>query len=188
MTRRPDLALIVVDVQRGFDEPVWGRRNNPGAEGNIARLLAAFRGSGRPVFHVQHMSVEPRSPLRPGRPGNRIKDCATPLPGEPLVRKTVNSSFIGTNLESRLRRKGVKTVAVVGLTTNHCVSTTARMAGNLGFETFVVSDATATFDRRGPDGRVHRAETMHEIGLAELHGEFATVLTTDELLARLGKR
>lgn len=183
-----DAALILVDVQRGFDEPYWGRRNNPGAEKNVARLLAAFRAAGRPVFHVQHLSTEPRSPLRPDRPGHRLKDEARPLPGEPVVTKSGNSAFIGTDLERRLRRAGVGTVVLAGITTNHCVSTTARMAGNLGFKTFVVSDATATFDRRGPDGKVYPAELMHAVGLAELHGEFAEVLPTGGLLRRLGKR
>ena len=176
-------ALIVIDVQKGFDDPYWGPRNNPGAEANIARLLAAWRASGRPVFHVQHMSVEPGSTLRPGQKGNDFKAEAKPLPGEPVVQKTVNSAFIGTDLEARLRQGGISTVVMAGITTNHCVSTTTRMAGNLGFKTFLVSDASATFDRKGPDGTLYPAALMHAVGLAEVHGEFATVLTTDAVLA-----
>jgi nicotinamidase-related amidase len=137
------------------------------------------------VIHVKHDSVEPNSPLRPGLRGNAIKEEAQPLPSEPVLHKTVNSAFIGTKLEEMLREKSVRTVVLCGMTTNHCVSTTARMAGNLGFETYVLSDGTATFDRRAPNGRLITAELMHEIGLAELHGEFATVLTTDELIERL---
>lgn len=175
-------ALIIIDVQKGFDDAVWGRRNNPQAEGNIGKLLDAWRGARRPVFHIQHMSRYPDSPLRPGQPGNEFKAVVRPLPKEPVIQKCVNSSFIGTDLEKRLRRLGAKTLVVAGITTNHCVSTTVRMAGNLGFEVFVPCDGTATFDRKGPDGRLHRAEEMHAIGLAELHGEFATVTDTRALL------
>ena len=178
-------ALIIIDVQKGFDAPVWGPRNNPRAEDNIARVLKAWRDSRRPVIHVQHMSRFPGSPLRPGQTGNDLKDAVKPAAREPVVQKCVNSSFIGTDLEARLRKNGIKTVVIAGITTNHCVSTTARMAGNLGFETYVLSDGTATFDRTGPDGKLYKAEQMHAVGLAELHGEFATVLKTSELLKRL---
>lgn len=178
-------ALVVVDVQKGMDDPAWGLRNNPGAEDNVARLLEAWRASGRPVFHVQHHSTRPDSPLRPGAPGVEIKDSAKPLAGEPVIRKTVNSAFIGTDLEARLRTEGVGVLVLAGLTTNHCVETTARMAGNLGFDTYFVSDATATFDRRGPDGTLHRAEDVHAMTLANLHGEFATVVDTRSVLGML---
>jgi nicotinamidase-related amidase len=125
-------------------DPRWGKRNNPEAESNIARLLAAWRKSGRLIRHVVHDSAEPCSLLRQGVPGNAIQVLAAPDTGEPIYRKHVNSAFIGTNLERDLRQDGINTLVIVGLTTNHCVSTTARMAGNLGFKTYVVSDATAT--------------------------------------------
>ncbi len=177
-------ALVIIDVQKGFDAPKWGRRNNPQAEVNIGRLLAAWRLTNRPVIHVQHMSSNPKSPLRPGQAGNEFKDAVKPLAGEPVIRKCVNSSFIGTDLEKKLKRAKIKTLVLVGINTNHCVSTTTRMAGNLGFEAFVVSDGTATFDMKGPDGTLHKAEIMHAVGLTELHGEFATVLDTKEILEK----
>lgn len=175
-------ALIVIDVQQGIDDPFWGRRNNPRAEKNIARLLAAWRAANAPIYHVHHNSVRPTSPLRPGQPGNDFKPEALPLAGEPVFEKTVNSAFIGTDLEQRLREDGIERVVVIGLTTNHCVETSARMAANLGFDTWVVSDATATHDRTGPDGVLYPAETIHAVSLASLHGEFATVLDTASLL------
>ncbi len=181
----PDTTLLIIDVQQGFDDPCWGRRNNPGAEDNIARLLDAWRDTSRPIIHVRHLSNEEGSPLRPGQPGYAIKDAARPLPGEPVVEKSVNSAFIGTGLEARLRAAGVTTLVIAGLTTDHCVSTTTRMAGNLGFTAYVVSDATATFDRTGPDGRRYDATTVHDLALASLHGEFATVVTTADALAGL---
>lgn len=178
-------ALIVIDIQKGFDDPYWGPRSNPEAEQNIARLLEAWRRTKRPVIHTQHNSTNPRSPLFPGQKGNEIKDIVAPALGEPVLGKSVHSAFIGTILEESLRKNGIKAVVITGINTNHCVSTTARMAGNLGFETFVVSDATATFDMRGPDGRKYEAQEMHAFGLAEIHGEFATILDTDSLLKLL---
>jgi nicotinamidase-related amidase len=178
-------ALIVIDVQKGFDDPRWGMRNNPQAEANIGKLLEEWRGERMPIIHTQHCSKKPDSPLRQGTPGNEIKEVAAPLPGEPVLKKNVNSAFIGTDLESRLRQGGVETVVLVGLTTDHCVSTTARMAANMGFETYVVSDATATFDRTGPGGITYTAEQIHALNLASLNREFATIVDTQTLLKQL---
>ena len=183
----PDATLLVVDVQQGFDDVAyWGPRNNPDAEANVARLVGAWRAAGRPVVHVQHDSVTPGSPLRPELPGNALRPASGPAAGEPVYRKSVNSAFLGTTLEADLRRRGVGTLVVAGLTTNHCVSTTARMAGNLGFVTYVAADATAAFDRTGPDGRTFPADVVHAVALADLHGEFATVVDTAWLLAAVG--
>lgn len=181
----PPTTLLIVDLQIGFDEPCWGRRNNPSLEQRSSELLRAWRTAGRPVVHVRHMSTEAASPLRPDRPGNAFKPETAPVAGESVIEKRVNSAFIGTSLENDLRRAGCGGLVIVGLTTNHCVSTTARMAGNLGFSTWVVSDATAAFDRVGPDGITHPAEQIHAIALSDLHGEFATVVDTAEVLAAL---
>jgi len=180
-----DVALIVIDVQKGFDDPKWGKRNNPQAEANIAKLLEAWRHSGRPVIHIQHCSKEPGSPLRSDSPGNAIKEIAKPTQGELIIQKSVNNAFIGTDLESRLKKQRITGLVIVGLTTDHCVSTTARMAGNLGFTTFVASDATATFDRSGPNGKKHKAADVHEVNLSSLHQEFASVVDTQDLISGL---
>jgi nicotinamidase-related amidase len=177
-----DAVLLVIDMQKGFGEAVWGRRNNPLMEACVAELLHAWRMTGRPVFHAKHMSTSPRSPLRPGQPGNDFISLATPRASEPVIEKRVNSCFIGTSLEADLRRRGYQTLVIAGMTTNHCVSTTTRMAGNLGFATWLVSDATATFDRVGPDGLWYPAEQIHAIALSDLHDEFATVVDTDQVL------
>ncbi len=175
-------ALIVVDVQDGLDEPRLGKRSNPDAEANMARLLADWRAKQRPVFHVQHMSTEPNSPLRPELPGNAIKQIVAPQGDEPVIQKSVSNGFIGTDLEQRLRAQGVETVVVVGLTIEHCVSSTARLASDLGFETIVVADATACHDRTGYDGAYYPAEAIHAHELVSLQDEFAAIVTTDELL------
>jgi len=181
-------ALMVVDLQVGFDDPAWGVRNNPGAEARIAALLSAWRAFRAPVIHVHHDSPAPSGRLRPGTPGNAAKPEGRPLAGERLYRKQVNSAFIGTTLEADLRADGIEALVIVGLTTNHCISTTARMAGNLGFDTFVVADATATFARAGLDGRLRSAEAVHDAALSDLQGEFAEVVDSRELLAALAAR
>lgn len=186
MAHRSSTALLLIDVQQGLDDPRWGARNNPQAEQRIADLLAAWRAGGRPVIHVQHLSLEPHSPLRPELPGNAFKIEAVPKDGEPVFQKHVNSAFIGTDLEDYLRTNGIDALVMVGITTDHCVSSTARMAGNLGFRVTVVADATATFERRGPDGTHYSAEVMHGAALASLHGEFATVQRASDVLADLG--
>lgn len=179
-------ALISIDVQQAFDHPSWGQRNNPEAERNIGALLEGWRATGRPLFHIQHRSPRPASLFHPDQPTYRHKPEGQPLPGETVIYKSVNSSFIGTDLEARLRAAGIEVLVIVGLTTDHCVSTTTRMAGNFGFETYFVGDATATFERTGPDGRHYTAGQMHDTALASLHGEFATVVTTREVLEALG--
>jgi nicotinamidase-related amidase len=175
-------TLIVIDVQRAFDDPSWGERNNPDAERNVARAIEAWRERGAPLIHVRH---ESEGLFAPGSESAEFKPEALPRGEEPVLTKNVNSAFIGTDLEERLRTDGVETVAIVGLTTDHCVSTTVRMAGNLGFETWVLEDATAAHERSTFDGERIPAETIHRTALASLHDEFAEVLGTDEALARV---
>ncbi|MBT4035472.1 MAG: cysteine hydrolase [Candidatus Marinimicrobia bacterium] len=181
-------ALLLIDVQKGFDSPAWGQRNNPDAESNIKRLLDAWRKHDRPIIHVKHCSVSPKSPLHPDQPGNDFKDEASPLSGEPEFSKTVNSAFIGTGLEDYLREKDLNALVIVGLTTDHCVSTSTRMAGNLGFDVTLVSDATATFERTDTDGVHISAEEMHRVNLASLNGEFCVVKSTTETLELLDEK
>ena len=177
-------ALILIDIQKGFDDvSYWGEeRNNPEAENNASRLLNYWREKGLPVFHVKHNSTNPNSLLAKGKPGNEIQDIVKPLENEPVIEKEVNSAFIGTDLHERLMMNNIETVVIAGLTTEHCVSTSVRMAGNLGFKTFVLSDATAAFSKIGFDGKKYTAANIHETALASLHEEFATVLNTEQLL------
>lgn len=188
MNRFADAALILIDIQKGFDDPAWGARNNPDAEANAGRLLEAWRAAGRRVFHVRHASRTATSPLSPTGPGFAFKDVVAPRAGEPEFVKSVNSGFIGTDLEAQLRAAGVERVILFGLTTPHCVSTTTRMAGNLGFTAYVAADACADFAANTTRGWREGAtltidpELSHRVALAHLHGEFATVLDTDEIL------
>ena len=178
-------ALLIIDAQTGIDLPGhWGSaRNNPQAEENIQHLLDVWRTKKRPCVYSVHDSVEPNSPLKLSLPTGQIKPGLEPQDGEIVVRKTVNSAFIGTDLELQLRRHRIDQLVVVGFFTNHCVEATTRMAGNIGYPTALVSDATATYDRIGPDGRRFEADLVHSVSLASMNGEFATVVTTAEMLA-----
>ncbi|UOQ71247.1 cysteine hydrolase family protein [Hymenobacter cellulosilyticus] len=183
-------ALLLIDFQQAFDNQAYwgGNRNNPQAEANAGRLLAQWRQLGWPVIHIRHDSASPASPLRPGQPGNAFKTEVQPEAGEPIFAKTVNSAFIGTGLQAYLAEHNIHGLFIAGLTTDHCVSTTTRMAGNLGFETYLVADATATFDKTGFDGQHYPAALIHATALASLHGEFATVLTTDQAVEQVRAR
>jgi nicotinamidase-related amidase len=143
--------------------------------------LELWRKNQLPIFHIQHCSSTPTSLLNESNEGNQFKDIVKPVTGETIIKKNVNSAFIGTNLKELLDNEKITKLVIVGLTTDHCVSTTARMAGNFGFDTFLVSDATATFNKKGIDGQNFSAELIHETALASLNGEFATVVTTDFL-------
>ena len=180
-------ALIVVDVQRAFDEweAAGKQRNNPDAVARIVDLLKAFRASGAPIIHIRHEGTKPNSTFRPENSGYAVKDEAREQAGEPVIVKRVNSAFIGTDLENRLRAGNISTLVICGATTNHCVETTTRMAGNLGFDAALVRDATWTFDRVGPDGDTHSAESIHAMTLSNLNGEFARIVTTNDVLGSL---
>jgi nicotinamidase-related amidase len=175
-------ALLFIDVQKAFDDPYWGARNNPEAEANQAALAAAFRAQGLAVVHVAHDSRDPNSPLFPGEPGHAFKDATAPLPGEAQFHKSVHCAFVGTALEAHLRERGIDRLVIAGFTTNHCVSTTARLSCDLGFKTVVVRDACAAFELDDMDGKRVPAQLVHDIGLTELHGEFAMVLPTEAIL------
>jgi nicotinamidase-related amidase len=176
-------ALIIIDVQKGLDALQLGKRNNPHAESKMAMLLAEWRKKSAPVIQVKHNSTEPNSTLRPENPGNEIKDIVTPLPDEKIFEKHVNSAFIGTGLETYLKELKIYDLVMVGLTTDHCVSTSVRMASDLGFNVWLVEDATATFERKSCDGALYSAEQIHKVNLASLNGEFCSVLTASEALA-----
>ena len=183
-------ALLLIDIQEGMDSPLWGARNNPDAEANAARLLSRFRDMGAPVVHVHHLSARPTSPLHPSKGGTAIKAIVAPQDGEPVYAKGTNSAFIGTSLEVDLRKAGVGALVIAGLSTPQCISTSVRMAANLGFETWLAHDACAAFETHAAYDWTEglppmTAEQIHQMEISVLHGEFCRAMTTDAIIGAL---
>jgi nicotinamidase-related amidase len=173
---------LLIDLQQAIDHPDWRLRNNPGAEQQAMRLLTHWRMRKWPVIHVRHDSTDPKSHYRPGQPGHAFKPETAPLPDEMVIAKTTNSAFIGTQLEAQLRAAGHTALVVAGVITNNSVEATVRMAGNLGFATWLAEDACFTFGLRDWTGAFRSAQEVHALSLANLDGEYCTVTTTDALL------
>jgi nicotinamidase-related amidase len=174
-------ALIIVDVQKIFKNVAFAERNNLDAESNIVELLSIWRKRNLPIIHIQYLSNNEDSVFHPSNSLSEFQDEVVPMDGEVVFQKSVNSAFIGTKLEGYLKSNGLTDVVIVGLTTPHCVSTTTRMSGNLGFKTYLITDATAAFGLTGPDNKYYSADEIHNISIASLHNEFATCLTTKQL-------
>lgn len=182
-------ALILIDIETAFHNlEIWGERNNPDAEDKAGKLLAHWRQRKAPIVHIRHVSTNPDSPLAAGSGGTDFMAQVTPLPGEIIFEKSANSAFIGTTLETHLRDLGVTDVVTCGLTTPHCVSTTSRMAANLGFTTVLAHDACAAFTSCAqtdwnPDLAPMSAEDIHNTAIAHIHGEFLTARTANDIIA-----
>lgn len=182
-TKKP--ALILIDIQKAFlDEEYWGgNRNNKNAEVICGKILDKWRALNLPLFHIRHSSSNLKSKLNKTNKGFEFNDHVLPIKNEPIITKEVNSAFIGTDLKEQLDNLNINTLVIVGITTNHCVSTTTRMAGNFGYETYLISDATASFDRIGINGEKYDSETIHLTTLANLNEEFATVWSFEKLMS-----
>ncbi|MCU7251571.1 cysteine hydrolase family protein [Pseudomonas koreensis] len=183
MELQANAALIIIDQQKGILHPRLGRRNNPQAELRILDLLGAWRRSGRPVIQVQHLSRSPESVFWPEQSGVEFQERFLPLDGEWLIQKQVPDAFCATGLETKLREAGIAQLVIVGVATHNSVESTARTAGNLGFEAWVAEDACFTFDKADYFGTAHSAEEVHAMSLGNLHGEYATVTGSREILA-----
>ena len=178
-------ALLLIDGQQAFLDKRFGPRNNLNAEKQMSTLLNTFRHYQLPVIHVQHLSNDKDSLFQPGSSAVAFQACVQPLDTEKIIQKHVNSAFIGTDLHDYLQQEDIHTLVIAGLTTPHCVATTVRMSGNLGYETYLVSDATTAFDLVDFNGDILPAELVHHVSLATLHGEFATVIETENVLQLL---
>jgi nicotinamidase-related amidase len=175
-------VLLIIDMQKCMASPAAGARNNPAAEQNVARLLRHWRAAGASVVHVRHISRSPESQFAPGQAGVEFQPALAPLPGEHVVEKNVPDAFINTGLERWLRVRGVERLVIVGVSTNNSVESSARTAGNLGFKTVVVADATFAFEKVDYAGVPRSADEVHAMSLANLEGEYATIGTTGALL------
>lgn len=183
MELKASAALIIIDQQKGILQPRLGRRNNPAAEERILDLLSFWRRSGRPVIHVQHLSRSPDSVFWPEQEGVEFQDRFLPKDDEWLIEKQVPDAFCATGLEAKLREAGIEQLIIVGVATNNSVESTARTAGNLGFDAWVAEDACFTFDKADYFGTLRSAQEVHAMSLGNLHGEYATVVSSAGILA-----
>lgn len=183
MELKTHAALIIIDQQKGILHPRLGRRNNPQAEERILELLAFWRRTGRPVIHVQHLSRSPDSVFWPQQSGVEFQQRFEPMTGEQLIQKQVPDAFCATGLERHLREAAIDQLIIVGVATHNSVESTTRTAGNLGFETWVAEDACFTFDKADYFGNARSAEDVHAMSLGNLHGEYATVVSTAQLIS-----
>jgi len=180
-----DPVLVVIDVQQGFRDSVWGANGNPHALSNISSLVTHWRSKKLPIVIVKHNSKHPDSPLFSGSPGNELEPFLNG-PRDVVIQKSVNSAFYGTpDLHLWLAKRNFRNLVICGITTNKCCETTARMAGNLGYKTSFVIDATDAFDLTHADGAVTLASEVMRMTAANLDREFATVITTEQALENL---
>lgn len=186
MIELSNAILMPIDMQKGFDEASWPKRWNDKAEHNGRALLEAWRKASRTIVHVRHDSVEQGSTLSPAHKGNAHREGFVPQGGEKLVTKSVNSAFIGTDIDIHLRRIAAKTIIIFGISTDMCVSTTIRMGANMGWSFVLVEDACDCFELAASDGSIIPARQMHEAHVATLRAEFCKVVTTAELMALVG--
>ena len=180
-------ALLLVDAQKGVNDVSYyggenGKRNNPNAEKNIIKILNRWRTYERLVAFTKHNSRERNSPLKLSLETGEQLAGMEPKNNELVFEKDVNSGFVGTSLELNFRRFGIQRLVVMGFFTNVCVETTVRMAGNMGFDTYLIHDACAAINAIGYSGEYYEAELVHKMAIANLHGEFCTAITTDDAL------
>ena len=178
-------ALLVIDVQMALahDDAAGAVRSCPEASSNIEQLLAQFRKNGDKIVHVHHHGTDLDDPFHADAPGAVAQPFAVPRNNEQVVIKHVSSAFGGTALEADLRAANIERVIICGATANHCAESAARSASSLGFDMVYASDAVWAYEATGPDGVAHSAEQIHSVTLANLHGEFGAVKSTDEILA-----
>lgn len=185
MEIQANAVLLVIDMQKGINHPKLGRRNNPDAELHIEKLLSAWRASRQPIIHVRHFSRTRDSVFWPEQSGVDYQIRFMPIEGEGELQKQTPDAFCGTKLEQWLHTDSIKQLVIVGVVTNNSVESTARSGGNLGFEVLVPHDACFTFDQADFFGNPHTAKEVHAMSLANLHGEYATVVATAEILDAL---
>jgi len=176
------VVLLPVDMQQAFDDAPWPRRWNKEVDENGLALLDAWRKAGRPIIHVRHDSIIDGSSLHPSSDGNRFRPGFGPRNGEPLVSKSVNSAFIGTDLDLRLKRLGARHVVTFGISTDMCVSTTVRTGANMGWDMILVPDACDCFELPDGNGGTIAAEAVQAAHVATLGFEFCKIMDTRELI------
>ncbi len=176
-------TLLIIDMQKAGKDPVLGQRGQPDAEVNAAKLLACWRERGDPVVHIRHDDMNPQSPYAPDKPGHAFMPEVAPLPHEEVIEKRTTNAFVGTDLMQALEAHGCAQLVVCGVHLEHCVGTTARMAGNLGFMVFLAADATASLEQTDRNGNKWSADDVHALTLSVLDGDYVKITDTETLMA-----
>lgn len=177
------LALIVIDQQKGLDHPKLGARNNPDAQSEMLGLLRLWRERNWPIVHVKHRSKQRESVFWPEQEGFEFKEEFKPKNAELVIEKSVPCAFTNNMLEGALKRLGVSEIVIVGAVTNNSVESTARTGGNLGYTVYVVENSCFTFAKPDYYGKARTADDVHAMSLANLHGDYATVLSSSQLIS-----
>ena len=99
----------------------------------------------------------------------------TPQPGDIVISKRQWGAFYGTELDLQLRRRGVDTIVLCGISTNIGVETTARDAFERGYQQVFVEDAMAA-----------RSAEEHTATATTLFPRIGRVRSTEEVVAALG--
>lgn len=176
-------ALLLIDIQKTFRDGSWGPRNNENAESNASKLLAYFRQTGELIIHINHRSENKESRFYFEKEGFQFQELVVPKGAEIVISKSVNSAFIGTNLKEVLDANNINKLVIAGISTPHCVSTTTRMAGNYGYEVYLVEDGTASFALTDHKGHTFSAQEIQEVTIATLHDEFAKIVSTEDIVS-----
>ena len=179
-------ALVIIDIQNDyFPGGKMELVGSTAAAENVALLLAAFRKAQRPIFHVQHISLEPMATIfLPGTTGAIIHGSVAPLAGEAVVEKHFPNSFRDTTLIGLLQAQNITDIAIAGMMTHMCVDTTTRAAFDLGFACHLAHDACATRDL-AHNGKTVEAAQVQTAYMAALGQVFAKVMSTQEMCASL---
>ncbi|SOC25023.1 nicotinamidase-related amidase [Ureibacillus xyleni] len=176
-------ALLLVDIQNDYFPNGKMRLTNPEkAAQNAAKLLAHFRQTGKPIFHVQHIATGENIPFfHPNTEGVEIHEYVRPLEGEKVIVKHYPNSFFNTDLHDQLQEQGVKELIICGMMSHMCIDATVRSAAEHGYICQVMEDACATTTLQIED-KVIPAEHVHYAFMAALNGMYATVKTTESFL------
>jgi nicotinamidase-related amidase len=177
-------GLLIIDIQRDyFPGGAYPLAGPDAAAGAARRVLDAFRAAGEPVIHLQHVWDAPDATfMRPGTEGVEIHPLLAPAAGEPVIRKAAPNGFVGTDLEREVRDRGVDELVVAGMMSSMCVDATVRAAVDQGFAATVVHDGCAAPDLEFGGAQV-AAASVHAAFMAALADGYATVVSSDELLA-----
>jgi nicotinamidase-related amidase len=185
------LALILIDIQRDFWQPLKILPRLSAFAANVTTLLQVARDKGLTIIHTQAWFKPDRSDwmlfYRPQGRGNvpciadtdgaLFEDFAMPLPHEIVIQKQTFDGFVGAPLESLLREHHVKAALIAGLETSVCVLFTATSAYLRRIVPLVVEDACGDeLARHEATLRLYRELSFKTVTTAQVQREWDGVI------------